>query len=1210
MVDGSFVITWSGYGQDNGVYYDSSSIFFQRFNADGTRGTINKLVGTSGADNLTLTGISDYSVLDPGSGNDSVGFVGETTVTNTPANEVGDMTSSDNITWVGILTPPVDIEESGINLTLTGSYTDITGNAGSGAAVVYNVDTIAPTTSVGGIDISTDTGVSDSDLLTRVASQTITGTLSGELGSGHILYGSVDNGSSWEDITSKLSGTTLNWDGATLSGSSSIVIKVSDISGNSGPSSTVSYTLDNVAPTTGWSSATDDVGSVTGVLTSGDSTDDTALVFSGTNDSGSVVNVYNGSTLLGAATITGTSWTYTAQIEDGITYQFNTKGADAAGNTGVATTNFEVTGDTTSPLISGTTAALDNSSIFLTFSEPVFTSAGGDVGVVPGDFALSIVGGTATIATTPEGVSVSGNVITLGLGLNGIPDGAEVLTVVPVGATAIFDAAGNAASATQSNNVVTLLKQVSATEDVDFSYSITSNAANIVSLSAPTLPGWLTLSDNGGGAGTLSGTPVNENVGAHSVVLRFTDSGGAFTDERILIVVANVNDAPVAYNQSKHMNEDTSAAITLAGGDVDGDALSYMIIKQPGNGALSGTAPNLTYTPNANFKGSDRLIFLVTDGTSVSSTATVNITVNEAGTVADTTAPGVPTVTVTSPTSDTTPDFNGTAEAGSTVTIRVDGIVFGHATAAVNGTYTFTPTTAMAIATHVVTVQATDVAGNTGDTSSDISLVIQLSTSQDTSITQYPSHTPMTIHGKVEHSSYTPVAGDEVFAYVGDELRAKASVQVINGVPYVDLSVNVDGSSSSSEYLTNVQLETAGGTRYPLVNRTKLSSGVTIGSDLKYVLTDGLTQSFSFYEGWNFVSMYLLKGAGAAMSPANFFGNELSKVNEIRTLTGRYDPSDPLNNILTSINRLELGAGYWVKATAAFNYSVTGFPGADLKTTLKPGWNMAGYPRREQRTVADVVRGLQPSANLVQLISDTDVYWTDSSLQQHSTLTHFDPGKGYWINVTDTTVWDLNFAETQGSNNQGGSSRRLTKTGGSEALEQFQRQLTKYPNIPAVLVAKVEVEEESISTGSLIGAFMDDELRGVQAVKQGESGGTVSLVIHTQGREMMSFRLWNPNSSSWEIIKEKYEVGSGDLLGASGEPILLTVAAKPKLKGLIMEEKEIRFEISPECFKTHKLQHSADLIRWEDFEIDELQIQDGVRVKTVKSREFFRLAPR
>ena len=73
---------------------------------------------------------------------------------------------------------------------------------------------------------------------------------------------------------------------------------------------------------------------------------------------------------------------------------------------------------------------------------------------------------------------------------------------------------------------------------------------------------------------------------------------------------------------------------------------------------------------------------------------------------------------------------------------------------------------------------------------------------------------------------------------------------------------------------------------------------------------------------------------------------------------------------------------------------------------------------------------------------------------------------------------------------------------------------------------------------------------------------------------------------------------------------MLTVAAKPKLKGLIMEEKEIRFEISPECFKTHKLQHSADLIRWEDFEIDELQIQDGVRVKTVKSREFFRLAPR
>jgi hypothetical protein len=62
---------------------------------------------------------------------------------------------------------------------------------------------------------------------------------------------------------------------------------------------------DTTAPTANFGAATDNVGSVTGALTSGATTDDTSLVLSGTNESGSTVNVYNGDNLLGAATSHG-----------------------------------------------------------------------------------------------------------------------------------------------------------------------------------------------------------------------------------------------------------------------------------------------------------------------------------------------------------------------------------------------------------------------------------------------------------------------------------------------------------------------------------------------------------------------------------------------------------------------------------------------------------------------------------------------------------------------------------------------------------------------------------------------------------------------------------------------------------------------------------------------------------------------------------------
>ena len=99
----------------------------------------------------------------------------------------------------------------------------------------------------------------------------------------------------------------------------------------------------------------------------------------------------------------------------------------------------------------------------------------------------------------------------------------------------------------------------------------------------------------------------------------------------VSISVTPVNDAPTATPQSVSTNQDTAVGITLAGTDIDGDSLSFAVTGGPSNGGLSGTAPNLTYTPTGDYSGSDSFTFTVDDGTAPPAPATVSITVFAVG---------------------------------------------------------------------------------------------------------------------------------------------------------------------------------------------------------------------------------------------------------------------------------------------------------------------------------------------------------------------------------------------------------------------------------------------------------------------------------------------------------------------------------------------------------------------------------------------------
>src|SRR5437762_5105249 len=93
------------------------------------------------------------------------------------------------------------------------------------------------------------------------------------------------------------------------------------------------------------------------------------------------------------------------------------------------------------------------------------------------------------------------------------------------------------------------------------------------------------------------------------------------------------NDAPVAHDDSYSLAEDTTLtvaapAVLANDSDADGDTLSVAaLVSGPAHGSLA-LNPNgaLTYTPAANFNGTDSFTYKVNDGQGDNNVATATLT--------------------------------------------------------------------------------------------------------------------------------------------------------------------------------------------------------------------------------------------------------------------------------------------------------------------------------------------------------------------------------------------------------------------------------------------------------------------------------------------------------------------------------------------------------------------------------------------------------
>jgi VCBS repeat-containing protein len=163
-------------------------------------------------------------------------------------------------------------------------------------------------------------------------------------------------------------------------------------------------------------------------------------------------------------------------------------------------------------------------------------------------------------------------------------------------------------------------------------------------------------------------------------------------DEAFAVMFAGQNNPPVASDDGYTVDEDTVLAGNVLANDADADfdPLTAVLVADVANGTLVLNADgSFTYTPNADYSGSDLFTYQADDGKDLSDVATVTITVNavndppragddayaEAGAVLQVGTPGVLSndidVEGDAFTLNTTP-VSGPA-SGNTLTLNADG---------------------------------------------------------------------------------------------------------------------------------------------------------------------------------------------------------------------------------------------------------------------------------------------------------------------------------------------------------------------------------------------------------------------------------------------------------------------------------------------------------------------------------------------------------
>ena len=682
---------------------------------------------------------------------------------------------------------------------ITAKATDSAGNvSATSVGLSLAIDTKAPAAPLApDLDPSSDTGLSNIDNITDVATPTFNGTA--EIGSTVTIFSDavavgsgIATSGSYSITTTVLSAAVHN-----------ITAKATDLAGNVSPAS--AGLAVTVLPQSALVPSRPDLttASDSGTSNTDNATSITTPTFAGTAEAGSTVTVFSDGVSVGSGVATGGNYSVaTSQLSDGIHKM-------TASNTSGTSPVLLVTIDTVppaSPLAPDLAAASNSGPLssdnVTSVTTPTFT------GTVEAGSAVTVFSDGVVVGSgSATGGSYS---ITTSLLSNGTHNIATTAT----------DVAGNDSTASAGLSVTIDTTTPSAPSMPDLTVaddSGLSSTDNVTSLATPTFTGTAEagstvtiLSDGvavGSGfatGGSYSITTTALSAGTHSITAKTTDAAGNASVASIGLSVTIDTTSPsapatpdlTAATDSGSSNTDNITNVTGPTFTGTAEAGSPVAILSNGVAVGSGlaTGGNYTITTSALTSGVHSVTAKATDlaGNVSSATPALSVTIDGVSP----TLPSAPDLTTTSNsgpskidniTSVTAPTFGGTAETGSTVTILSDGVAVGSGVAT-SSIYSITTST-LSNGVHAITATATDAAGNVSTTSAGLSVTI------DSTAPSAPS-TPDLDTTSDEGSSNTDNLTDVVTPAFSGTAEADSTVTIFSDGTAVGSAVATGGSYS------------------------------------------------------------------------------------------------------------------------------------------------------------------------------------------------------------------------------------------------------------------------------------------------------------------------------------------------------------------------------------------------------------------------------
>ncbi len=265
---------------------------------------------------------------------------------------------------------------------------------------------------------------------------------------------------------------------------------------------------------------------------------------------------------------------------------------------------------------------------------------------------------------------------------------------------------------------------------LDVSGNFSDVDGDTLTFTATGLPGGLSIDANGVITGTLDadasqGGPNGD--GLYTVTVTADDGAGGTTTSTFVWTVNNP--PPLAAPDTATTTEDTPVNVPVLANDndPDGDALTVTEANAANGTVLINADGTITYTPDANFNGTDTVIYTISDGEGGTSTSTVTITVGAVNDDPETI--GLPDLTdgnneaINVPLAPAFSDAEGDTLTFSAVGLP-DGLSIDPATGAVTGTTTGTASSGGPLNDGVYTVTITADDGNGGTVSTTFTWTI------------------------------------------------------------------------------------------------------------------------------------------------------------------------------------------------------------------------------------------------------------------------------------------------------------------------------------------------------------------------------------------------------------------------------------------------------------------------------------------------------